>query len=125
MRNYMHSNSNPTHNLHSIKHKVSPLHEQLLVQDQHGGVDTNQHMAAASAQNRNGKGTGLRTTVRGSPRNPADMQVEGPLESKLSETIPVRPEHKDLLSKKSKVNLKSFVDKLDRKGINLSVRGGL
>lgn len=63
------------------------------------------------------------TIASSSPRHVTDLRIDNLLESKLSETIPVRPEHKDLMEKRSKVNLKSFADKLDRKGINLSVRG--
>ena len=87
--------------MHSIKHKVSPLHEQLLVQDHASEATT--YMPSASTHNGGGR-TAMRT-VKGSPLNAADLRIDGLLESKLSETIPVRPEHRDLLNKSSKADL--------------------
>lgn len=58
-----------------------------------------------SASTHNGGGRTAMRTVKGSPLNAADLRIDGLLESKLSETIPVRPEHRDLLNKSSKADL--------------------
>ena len=51
-------------------------------------------------------------------------KIDGQLETKLSETIPLMPSHKDYIKEGGRNDLKTFVDKLDRENMNLSVRAG-
>lgn len=41
-------------------------------------------------------------------------KIDGLLEVKLSETVPLMPEHKNFVNKTARSNLKTFVDKLNR-----------
>ena len=80
LRNEKYQQTNPTHYMHSIKHKVSPLHEPLFAD--HAVHET----YLPSASNINGNG---RTQLPINQKNNTDLRIDSFLESKMSETIPV------------------------------------
>ena len=66
---------------------------------------------------------GLQTTALTSPRDKLDFKITSTLHNKLSETIPVQPEHKYLLNKKKRTEFPTYSDTLRGKPLTLTVRG--